>query len=607
MAKHTTSIPVNKSLLNVITPMNLSIQKNSLEIGENIGRVYGVIKYPQKVDMGWLSKVTNIPGTIANVSFRPIDNGALISAISKSITQNRVAAESAKDPLARQRAEKAAEDGERIMLQIDQHGETVGLMSIAIMPLAPDEKSFTKTCRRIESTMSVLKCKIRSLANLQEDGLKHMSPTYPLNERVAAIIERIVPLSTVMGGFPFASSGFNDGTGYYIGRDSMGGLVIVDTWKRGEDRTNSNFVITGVAGVGKSTVLKHIALSEYMKGTKLIFIDPESEMKELCRALNGDWINIAGGAKGGGMINPLQIRPVPRDDEDEDAPLFRDEGNGMGDMALYLQTLEVYFKLKIPSLDDMQRAILKQSIIELYNQWGIFWETDIAKLKNTDFPIMENLHSLIEEKANQHPDQPIYTNLALLLHDMAKGGDSFLCNGHTSIEAGSRCIVLDTSALQNTSDETKRSTYYNTTTWCWEQMSRDRNERVMLFCDEAYLLIDPQVPQTLVFLRNVEKRSRKYESALAIISHSIVDFLSPEVKMYGQALLDIPCVKVLMGTDGQNLMETKNLYSLTDAEVELLAAKRRGHALFIIGSKRLHVNFEIPAYKFEYMGKAGGR
>lgn len=607
MVKQSVSIPVNKALLNVITPMNLSIQKNTLEIGENLGRVYGVIKYPQKVDIGWLSKVTNIPGTVANVSFRPIDNGALISAISKSITQNRVSAESAKDPLARQRAEKAAEDGERIMLQIDQHGETVGLMSIAIMPLAPDEKSFTKTCRRIESTMSVLKCKIRSLANLQEDGLKHMSPTYPLNERVAHIIERIVPLSTVMGGFPFASSGYNDGTGYYIGRDSMGGLVIVDTWKRGEDRTNSSFVITGVAGVGKSTVVKHIALAEYMKGTKLIFIDPESEMKELCRALNGDWINIAGGAKGRGMINPLQIRPVPRDDEDEDAPLFRDEGHGMGDMALYLQTLEVYFKLKIPSLNDMQRAILKQSIIEMYNRFNIFWETDITKLANTDFPIMENLHALIEEKAATHPDKPIYADLALLLYDMAKGGDSFLCNGHTSVEANSRCIVLDTSALQNTSDETKRSTYYNTTTWCWEQMSRDRNERVLLICDEAYLLIDPQVPQTLVFLRNVEKRSRKYESALAIISHSIVDFLSPEVKMYGQALLDIPCVKILMGTDGQNLMETKNLYSLTDAEVELLAAKKRGHALFIIGSKRLHINFEIPAYKFEYMGKAGGR
>lgn len=606
MTKQTSgAMPVNKALLNVITPMNMEIRKNSLEIGENTGRVYGVISYPQKVDMGWLSKVTNIPGTVASITFRPVDNGALISAISKSITHNRVTADSAKDPLTRQRAEKAAEDGERVMLQIDQQGETVGLMSVVIMTLAPDEKSFTKTCRRVESAMSVLKCKIRALANLQEDGLKHISPAYPPSERVAAIIERIVPLSTIMGGFPFASSGFNDGTGYYFARDSMGGLVILDTWKRGDDRTNSNMIITGVAGVGKSTVIKHIAEAEYMKGTKLIFIDPETEYKDLCRELDGDWINVAGGSKG--MINPLQIRPVPRDEEDEENPMYKDDGHGMGDMALYLQSLEVYFNLKIPSLSDMQRAILKHNLIELYNRFNIHWDTDIMALNNTDFPIMSDLHELLVEKAGKNADKPVYADLALLLQDMAKGGDSFLCNGHTTIETNTRCVVLDTNALQNTSDSTKSSQYYNTTTWCWEQMSRDRNERVMLFCDEAYLLIDPRVPQTLTFLRNVEKRARKYEAALVIVSHSLVDFLSPEVKMYGQALLDIPCIKILMGTDGQNLMEIKNLYNLTSAEEELLAAKKRAHALFIVGSKRLHVHFEIPAYKFDYMGKAGGR
>lgn len=66
--------------------------------------------------------------------------------------------------------------------------------------------------------------------------------------------------------------------------------------------------------------------------------------------------------------------------------------------------------------------------------------------------------------------------------------------------------------------------------------------------------------------------------------------------MYGQALLDIPCIKIIMGTDGKNLQETKELYNLTDVEEELLESKKRGHALFIIGSKRLHVNFEIPLY-----------
>ena len=161
--------------------------------------------------------------------------------------------------------------------------------------------------------------------------------------------------------------------------------------------------------------------------------------------------------------------------------------------------------------------------------------------------------------------------------------------------------------LQNTSDSIKRTQYFNLLTWCWQQMSKDRNERVLLICDEAYLMIDPNVPQSLVFLRNVEKRSRKYEAGIAIISHSVVDFLDPQIKMYGQALLDIPCFKILMGCDGKNLIETIELYNLTDAEEELLASKKRGNALVVIGSKRLHVIFEISEYKFEYMGTAGGR
>lgn len=377
------AFPVNEALLNVITPMGLEIKRNSLVIGENLGKVYGAVRYPQKVDMGWLSKITNIPSTIVSVGITPIDNGSLISAISKSIVQQRGAADSAKDPLTRQRAEKAAEDGEKIMQRIDQEGETVAMMSLTVMPIAQDEVNFTKVCRRVESAFNIQKCKVRTLANLQKEGFQSISPTYPANSTVDSIVSRIIPMSTFVGGFPFASSGYNDGRGYYFAKDSNGGLVILDN--------------------------------------------------------------------------------------------------------------------------------------------------------------------------------------------------------------------------------VKRTQYLNLLSWCWEEMSRDRNERCLLVCDEAYLMIDPQVPQSLVFLRNVEKRARKYEAGLAIISHSVVDFLAPEVKMYGQALLDIPCYKILMGCDGKNLQETKDLYNLTDAEQELLESKRRGHALFIIGSKRLHVNFEIPAYKFSYMGKAGGR
>ena len=36
-------------------------------------------------------------------------------------------------------------------------------------------------------------------------------------------------------------------------------------------------------------------------------------------------------------------------------------------------------------------------------------------------------------------------------------------------------------------------------TYDWEQMSHDREERVLLICDEEYLMIDQKVPQSLVY------------------------------------------------------------------------------------------------------------
>ena len=268
----------------------------------------------------------------------------------------------------------------------------------------------------------------------------------------------------------------------------------------------------------------------------------------------------------------------------------------MNDLALHMKNLEIFFSLYIPSLTDMQKAVLKRCLVELYQKFHITWDTDVTKLESQDFPIFSDLYALVQEKTKTEKGNQVYAELVMLIW-----------NGHTSISGNSRFTVMDTHALQETGDNIKRTQYFNILTYDWEQMSRDREERVLLICDEAYLMIDQKVPQSLVYLRNVMKRARKYEAALGIISHSLVDFLHESIKQYGQALLDIPCYKILMGTDGKNLKETADLYDLTEAEQELLLSRKRGHALFMAGAKRLHIQFDIPEYKFNYMGKGGGR
>lgn len=85
----------NNALLNVITPIGMGFSKNSLSVGENIGKVYGLIRYPQKVEVEWLSRITNIPSTIVSIGWRPVDNATLINAISRSVVQQRGLADGA--------------------------------------------------------------------------------------------------------------------------------------------------------------------------------------------------------------------------------------------------------------------------------------------------------------------------------------------------------------------------------------------------------------------------------------------------------------------------------------------------------------------------------
>lgn len=80
---------IKPTLLNIITPIGLESKRNSLIIGENTGRIYGIVKYPQKVDYGWHSKITNIPGTVVGITFISIDNGEFISGLSRSVIRQR--------------------------------------------------------------------------------------------------------------------------------------------------------------------------------------------------------------------------------------------------------------------------------------------------------------------------------------------------------------------------------------------------------------------------------------------------------------------------------------------------------------------------------------
>lgn len=605
----------NNPLINAIAPIGMEFARNYLFIGENKAKVYGITKYPNKVDYGYLSKLTNIQNTYTSIYYTPIDATDFVNALSNNIQTQGMIVETAREAIDKQRAEAAQEDSKRMMKQVDQNSESVGKLSICIMPIGDSDEKLDRSCKDVQTKIATIGCKARILPALQKEGFKQISPFYSSSKDVLKVTQKVVPLASVIGGFPFASSGLNDNDGYILARDSNGGLVIFDSWKRSNDRTNSNMVIMGIAGQGKSTAIKHIIKQEWLNGTKIIIIDPEAEYKRLTKNLGGDIIDAGGSGKNSNIINPLEVKEPPKDvDDDEEANdedmLYKDEGYGTGALALHLKTLDVFFSLYLPEITQIQSAILKKCIIELYDSFGISWDTEIEYLDSEDFPIITDLYKFIENKLSQEKDEELiktYKVLLSLLYNLVFGDDQFLFNGYSNFKSTSRITCIDTSATQTFYDKLKATQYFNILTWAWQQMSQDRTQKVMLVCDEAYLMIDKHTPQSLIYLRNIEKRSRKYESFIAVISHSVVDFLADEVKQYGQALMDIPTYKIIFGADGKNLEETKSLYNLTASEEELLLRKKRGNALFMCGSKKMKITFDLSPEEIAFFGKAGGR
>lgn len=590
----------NTELLNLLTPVggiNFGISRTV--IGSVVGRVYGAIKYPSELDYGWCVDLMNASDCVTSITYTPGNISILGNALSQSIRRSSTDAATESDARRRKRFERQAQDADRLIDDLDAKSAAIGHVSLLVMPFTEKEENFDDICHAVVSRYSRKRIKLKCMGSLQKEAYRQLSPYHLPQPHVEDIIQRIMPLKTLLGGSPMVVNIYRDDGGYYFGRTMDGGIISIDYLFRGRDRTNSNMIAVGASGAGKSTTLKSIAETLYMAGVKVIIIDPEREFRDLCRNLSGAWLDAGGGTA---KVNPLQIRPVPQDDEEEEqGHLYQADDNAM---ALHIHTLDVFFKLYLPSLTDLQRALVKKALVTLYNNFRIQWDTNVAELPPEAFPLFSDFYALLQKNAK---DDPRFEEISALFYDMAEGADSFLWNGCTNVAVDNDFVVLDTNRLQNSSDEVKRAQYFNILTLCWNMMSEDRERPVFLLCDEAHILLDPAIPQTAMYLRNMAKRARKYEGMLAVVLQSVVDALHEDIRLYGQAILDNAAYKFLFSADGKNLKETADTFQLTEAEQNILLAGERGKALCMIGRQHVHVDFDIPAYKLELMGRGGGR
>lgn len=530
--------------------------------------------------MGWLAKLTEDVGAIFSINIEPIDNAQLIEHLDARIRDATSLSKIAKNESIKQVREAEVKEASEIISRMINNNEVVSYLTIYICVSAQNEQDLISKCKEVERVVQKLKLKIRPITNfLLKSGFKAVAPFFTIQKDLTEYFKRNILTSTFTGGFLFNTNTFIDKNGYCFGINQNGGIIIFNIWKKDYDRTNSNMVIVGSSGSGKSLATKHIIYNELPR-TKLLIIDPEAEYTYLAKNLKGKIIE-CGGSNSGYTLNPLQVR-INKDDEEN-----------LNALAIHFQFLHTFFEILFPSLTDIEFSMLDKVLEELYLKFNITTNTDTSKIENTEFPLLEDLYYLLEDK-NKEEYKPEYEKLLSLIRPISIGQASSLWNGYTDITVDTGLTVFNTKNMQEFQIQYKRAQYYNMMSFAWEIISKNKDEFDCLIADECHVLVDQNIPQTLEYVRNISKRARKYNSSIIVITQSIEDFLNEKIKLYGQSLLANSTYKLFFKMDGQDLRDVVKVFNLSKKEEELIYNAKRGECLLSAGNRKIFVNVKVP-------------
>ena len=416
--------------------------------------------------------------------------------------------------------------------------------------------------------------------------------------------ERVLPASSVANMYPLNYSGKTDENGFYLGRDKYGSNVLVDFDKRTEDKTNSNVLILGNSGQGKSFLMKLLLCNLREAGKSVLVLDPEHEYEDLCRNLGGTYIDMMSGEY---MINPLEPKAWTDGDRPGDEPVpetFRKVSR----LSQHISYLKDFFRA-YKDFTDAEIDTIEIMLLKLYARYGIDDTTDFDTLIDEDYPMMSDFYDLVEKEfmAFDHEKKQLYTeeilqNICLGLHSMCKGAESKYFNGHTNIKDG-EFICFGVKGLMDTNKRLKDTLLFNILSYMSNQLLGKGNTVAAI--DELYLFLSNMT--AIEYIRNGMKRVRKKESAFILASQNIEDFLLPEIKEFTKPLFSIPTHHFLFNPGNISAAPFIDTLQLEPSEFDLFKFPERGTCFYRCGNERYLLQVIAPAYKAALFGAAGGR
>lgn len=597
---------ITRSFKEKISPRGLKIAERGIILGDAYMSVVTLVTYPSYVSHAWLGAVANVNHTRMCITISPMDTSEISKTLKKSISDTKSKIINVSDYNDQILLQNQMEDYVELVNRIDREHERFNKLTVNFLCYGDSKEALDKTKKELKNTLASYSLGSADLMFEQERSLKMCLPMVYTDLEKQYGLE--MPILATASSFPFIYQNLQDsGDSIILGCDGLGSKVFFDLWKRTGKRNNSNAVIIGKSGSGKSTLVKKIIRGNYARGAKIIAIDPERELKEMCDMIGGTWVDCGTGISG--IINPLEVRKSTDDNDDE-------KKLSANDLSRHFQTFRTFIKYYLQDLSAYELTKIEDALIEVYKDKNITFDTDLSKLKSEDYPIIKDLYNkllnnLYNAKVREEPQNVIASleKICLLLK-RAITTDAKIFNGHSSIKVNNNSdfIVLDINSLVDSDDSILKSQFFNILTWCWNEICKNKDEQVILVCDEAHLIIDPNNRDGIDFLKKASKRIRKQNGSLILISQNLIDFCSPEIERYGQVIIDNSSYLFVMSQGQKEIEAVANMLSLSESERQFLTTASQGCGLLVVGQDtRLPIQVELRVEEQELFGTAGGK
>ena len=472
-------------------------------------------------------------------------------------------------------------DAKYIRKEIQINNEDIYYLYIYINTYAENTKELEYLLNKLEGITQSKGLQTRRANFRQEELFLSTLPLMDNEEIVKKAARRNILTSGLIATYPFISSTIFDPKGIFIGTNIYNNsLVFIDRYNT-EKYKNANICIFGTSGAGKSFYTKLLILRYKLLGIKQYIIDPDREYNNLCKNLKGVQIKI--GATSTTYINILEIRKESIEEGET------------GYLATKIGKLIGFFNLVFGEMDEEEKAILEEKIIETYKTKGITFDDNSLykenknKIINKEFknskemPKLEDLYNILEKDIRT---QKFKTKLIPFI----KGSMKFF-NEYTNVELDNDLIIAD---IYDLGEENLKYGMYLFTDIFWDKIKENRHEKKAIYLDEIWRLIGVTSNKNVAsFIYKIFKTIRKYGGSSVAITQDISDIFSLENGIYGKSILNNSSIKTFFALEEENIKILSEYSNLSEKEKIEIKSLKRGECLMFVGENHILTRIEF--------------